>query len=220
MIRTIFRLLLVTVVLAAALGGFAWYRATSPYQGFSGDEVFVELPAGAGVSGIAARLTDAGVIPDPITFRLATRWAGKERRLQAGEYRFAGAATEFEVIARLAQGALQPAEQIVLDLVVIDECHRGSADEDSAWRDILDYFTFATHIGLTATPTETKDVSNEHYFGKPLYTYSLRQGIDDGFHHHPEARHPAALVAPDRGAAGARRGKPDALPPEARQRRR
>ena len=67
------------------------------------------------------------------------------------------------------------------DLVVIDECHRGSADEDSAWRDILDYFTSATHIGLTATPTETKDVSNELYFGKPLYTYSLRQGIADGF---------------------------------------
>ncbi len=67
------------------------------------------------------------------------------------------------------------------DLVVIDECHRGSADEDSAWRDILDYFTSATHIGLTATPTETKDVSNELYFGKPLFTYSLRQGIADGF---------------------------------------
>ena len=67
------------------------------------------------------------------------------------------------------------------DLVVIDECHRGSAGEDSAWRDILDYFTAATHIGLTATPTETKSVSNEHYFGKPLYTYSLRQGIADGF---------------------------------------
>ena len=67
------------------------------------------------------------------------------------------------------------------DLVVIDECHRGSADEDSAWRDILDYFTSATHIGLTATPTETKDVSNELYFGKALYTYSLRQGIADGF---------------------------------------
>jgi type I restriction enzyme R subunit len=67
------------------------------------------------------------------------------------------------------------------DLIVIDECHRGSADEDSAWRSILDYFTSATHIGLTATPTETKDVSNELYFGKPLYTYSLRQGIADGF---------------------------------------
>jgi type I restriction enzyme, R subunit len=67
------------------------------------------------------------------------------------------------------------------DLIVIDECHRGSADEDSAWRDILDYFTSASHIGLTATPTETKDVSNEYYFGRALYTYSLRQGIDDGF---------------------------------------
>jgi type I restriction enzyme R subunit len=67
------------------------------------------------------------------------------------------------------------------DLIVIDECHRGSADEDSAWREILDYFNSATHIGLTATPTETRDVSNELYFGKPIYTYSLKQGIDDGF---------------------------------------
>lgn len=67
------------------------------------------------------------------------------------------------------------------DLVVIDECHRGSAAEDSAWREILDYFSSATHVGLTATPKETKDVSNIHYFGDPIYTYSLRQGIDDGF---------------------------------------
>jgi len=67
------------------------------------------------------------------------------------------------------------------DLVVIDECHRGSAAEDSAWRDILAYFNKATHIGLTATPKETKDVSNITYFGEPIYTYSLRQGIEDGF---------------------------------------
>ena len=67
------------------------------------------------------------------------------------------------------------------DLVVIDECHRGSAAEDSAWREILDYFSGATHIGLTATPKETKDVSNIHYFGEPIYTYSLKQGIEDGF---------------------------------------
>lgn len=67
------------------------------------------------------------------------------------------------------------------DLVVIDECHRGSAAEDSAWRQILDYFQNATHIGLTATPKETKEVSNIHYFGDPLYTYSLKQGIEDGF---------------------------------------
>ena len=67
------------------------------------------------------------------------------------------------------------------DLVVIDECHRGSASVDSAWRQILDYFSAATHIGLTATPKETKDVSNIDYFGEPVYTYSLKQGIEDGF---------------------------------------
>jgi len=67
------------------------------------------------------------------------------------------------------------------DLVVVDECHRGSADEDSAWREVLQYFNKATHIGLTATPKETKETSNITYFGEPLYTYSLRQGIEDGF---------------------------------------
>jgi type I restriction enzyme R subunit len=67
------------------------------------------------------------------------------------------------------------------DLVIVDECHRGSADEDSAWRKILEYFGNATHIGLTATPRETKEISNIEYFGEPVYTYSLKQGIDDGF---------------------------------------
>ena len=67
------------------------------------------------------------------------------------------------------------------DLIVIDECHRGSAAKDSAWRKILDYFSAATHIGLTATPKETKEVSNIDYFGAPLYTYSLKQGIEDGY---------------------------------------
>lgn len=67
------------------------------------------------------------------------------------------------------------------DLVVVDECHRSSAAEDSSWREILEYFSSATHIGLTATPKETKDVSNIHYFGRPIYTYSLAQGIEDGY---------------------------------------
>jgi len=67
------------------------------------------------------------------------------------------------------------------DLIVIDECHRGSASEDSAWREILDYFKTATHIGLTATPKETETVSSTEYFGDPIYTYSLKQGIQDGF---------------------------------------
>jgi type I restriction enzyme R subunit len=67
------------------------------------------------------------------------------------------------------------------DLIIVDECHRGSAAEDSAWREILEYFSSATQIGLTATPKETKDISNIHYFGEPIYTYSLKQGIEDGF---------------------------------------
>ncbi len=67
------------------------------------------------------------------------------------------------------------------DLIIIDECHRGSAAADSAWREILEYFSSATQIGLTATPKETKEVSNIDYFGAPIYTYSLRQGIEDGF---------------------------------------
>jgi type I restriction enzyme R subunit len=67
------------------------------------------------------------------------------------------------------------------DLIVIDECHRGSAADDSAWRKILRYFKAATQIGLTATPKETKEVSNIDYFGQPIYTYSLKQGIEDGF---------------------------------------
>ena len=67
------------------------------------------------------------------------------------------------------------------DLIIVDECHRGSAKEDSEWRRILEYFSSATQIGLTATPKETKEVSNISYFGEPIYTYSLKQGIDDGF---------------------------------------
>lgn len=67
------------------------------------------------------------------------------------------------------------------DLIIVDECHRGSASEDSAWHEILDYFSSATHIGLTATPKETTDISNSHYFGEPIYTYSLKQGINDGY---------------------------------------
>ena len=67
------------------------------------------------------------------------------------------------------------------DLIVVDECHRGSAADDSAWREILDYFSSATQIGMTATPRETEYVSNINYFGEPVYTYSLKQGIQDGF---------------------------------------
>jgi len=98
--------------------------------------------------------------------------------------------SSYEVYLGLYQALTGPEERQKLykefspgffDLIVVDECHRGSAAEDSAWREILEYFGEATQIGLTATPKETKYVSNIHYFGEPLYTYSLKQGIRDGF---------------------------------------
>ncbi|MBX3497679.1 MAG: DEAD/DEAH box helicase family protein [Parvibaculum sp.] len=98
--------------------------------------------------------------------------------------------TAFEVYLGLYQAITGPEERQKLyrefspgffDLIVIDECHRGSAAEDSAWREILTHFSAATQIGLTATPKETEYVSNTDYFGEPVFTYSLKQGISDGF---------------------------------------
>lgn len=79
------------------------------------------------------------------------------------------------------QKAFKQVNPDFFDLIIIDECHRGSASEDSAWREILEYFSAATQIGLTATPKEDNEVSNIEYFGEPVYTYSLKQGIEDGF---------------------------------------
>jgi len=98
--------------------------------------------------------------------------------------------TAYEIYLGLYQAITGPEERQKLfrefsrgffDMIVIDECHRGSAAEDSAWREILEYFSDATQIGLTATPKETEYVSNINYFGAPVYTYSLKQGIRDGF---------------------------------------
>jgi type I restriction enzyme, R subunit len=98
--------------------------------------------------------------------------------------------TSYEIYLSLYQAITGPEDRQKLfrefspgffDLIVVDECHRGSADEDAAWREILDYFSSSTQIGMTATPKETRYVSNIHYFGSPVYTYSLKQGIQDGF---------------------------------------
>ncbi|HET8574603.1 MAG TPA: DEAD/DEAH box helicase family protein [Candidatus Paceibacterota bacterium] len=95
----------------------------------------------------------------------------------------------YEIYVALYQGLTAGEENEIFrqfspeffDLVIVDECHRGSAKANSSWRKVLDYFSGATQIGLTATPKEEKDVSNSEYFGDPVYTYSLAQGIEDGF---------------------------------------
>lgn len=98
--------------------------------------------------------------------------------------------TSYEIYLALYQGLTNYDEEAdayknftpnFFDLIIVDECHRGSVDADKAWHKILQYFSSATQIGMTATPKETKNLSNIEYFGEPIYTYSLKQGIDDGF---------------------------------------
>jgi type I restriction enzyme R subunit len=98
--------------------------------------------------------------------------------------------TSYEIYLSLYQAITGPDDRQKLfrefspgffDLIVVDECHRGSAADDAAWREILEHFSGATQIGMTATPKETKYVSNIHYFGEPVYTYTLKEGIRDGF---------------------------------------
>ena len=124
----------------------------------------------------------------PAMAKLSTRAGTIERGDGAAKNRRID--TSYEIYLALYQAITGPEERQKIfrelspnffDLIVIDECHRGSAAKDSAWREILEYFATATQIGLTATPKETKYVSNTHYFGEPIYSYSLKQGICDGF---------------------------------------
>lgn len=131
--------------------------------------------------GAMAKLsTDTKTIERPDGTRVEIQYAINKRRIN----------TAFEIYLGLYQALTGPEYKdqhfrefspTFFDLIVIDECHRGSAADDAAWRDILDYFSSAIHIGLTATPKETKYISNINYFGEPIYTYSLKQGIQDGF---------------------------------------
>lgn len=104
MLKRLFFFLFVLVLITGAAALWGRQRVNTPYRGFVEDEIFVDLPAGTGVSGIADRLAAAGVIPDPWSFRLAVRFSGADRKLQAGEYRFSGATTPTDVIARIVAG--------------------------------------------------------------------------------------------------------------------
>ncbi|WLF70967.1 DEAD/DEAH box helicase family protein [Clostridium septicum] len=106
--------------------------------------------------------------------KIKNRTADKSREIQFALYQSLTGETEEKKLYKKYS-------KDYFDLIIIDECHRGSAKDDSAWREILDHFDYATKVGLTATPKETKDVSNIDYFGNAIFTYSLKQGIDDGF---------------------------------------
>lgn len=110
---------------------------------------------------------------DTVT-KLSRRNTSKAHQIYFGLYQAVSGSEEF-------QNVYKNYSRDFFDLILVDECHRGSADEESAWREILEYFNPAVQIGMTATPRETRDVSNIDYFGKPLFTYTLKQGIEDGF---------------------------------------
>jgi UPF0755 protein len=123
-IRRLVVLFIVLAVLAAgaaAAGGYVlWTRMQQPFQGFTGEQ-FVEIPQGAGSRAIARRLTDAGIVPDEWTFRAALRWSGRGRELQAGEYRFAAAASPLEIVERIARGDVYTVAITFPEGLTIDE---------------------------------------------------------------------------------------------------
>ncbi len=139
----------------------------------------------AGVVGRVLFLADRNILVNQALQNDFKPFGGKMTKVKA---RTADAA--FEVYLAIYQAVTGDEEEKQVykqfsrdffDLVIIDECHRGSARDDSAWREILDYFQPAIQLGLTATPKETREVSTLTYFGPPIYTYPLKQGVDDGF---------------------------------------
>lgn len=135
--------------------------------------------AGPGrIRGRRAQSAPLHLLPDP----LAPDGGGREDRVEPGLALRAGpGATEQPQRTDAGEELYREFSPDFFDLIVVDECHRGSAAADSAWREILDHFSAATQVGLTATPKETEYASNSAYFGEPVYTYSLKQGIRDGF---------------------------------------
>lgn len=139
----------------------------------------------AGVKKRILFLADRNILVDQTRVNDFKPFGGKMTKIEGREID-----KSYEIYLALYQGvsgteeaanAYKEFSRDFFDLVIVDECHRGSAAEDSNWRKILEYFSGATQIGLTATPKETKEVSNIDYFGEPIFTYSLKQGIADGF---------------------------------------
>jgi type I restriction enzyme, R subunit len=135
-------------------------------------------------------LADRNVLVDQAKANDFSHFGSSITKITRQSFARTGDLMAHEVFVGIYQALTGPTEQDKLfrnlpadffDLIVIDECHRGAASLDSEWHEVLDYFSGAAHLGLTATPKETTDVSTSHYFGDALYTYSLKQGINDGF---------------------------------------
>lgn len=135
-------------------------------------------------------LADRNILIDQARVNDYQHFGDALTKITRQSFRDMGTLQSFEIFLSLYQAMSGPTEEDKLykklpkdffDLIIVDECHRGSANEDSEWHEILQYFSDATQIGMTATPTETKHTSTSHYFGDPIYTYSLKEGIEDGF---------------------------------------
>lgn len=170
------KLILVAIVGGVILGLASWWahgRMTRAYRGFSGAEVFVDLPAGIGVGGIADRLATARVIPDAWTFRLAARLAGADRRLKAGEYRFADAASPADVIKRLVKGDVVRRSLTIPEGLTIVEM---SAIVERGGFDTAQAFTTAASDGSKARAFDPDAGNLEGYLFPETYTFPREAG--------------------------------------------
>jgi UPF0755 protein len=166
---------LVLLLTAGGAGGWAYVRLTSAYRGFEGPEVFVALPAGTSMSGIAARLASAGVVPDALTFRLAARISGQERHLQAGEYRFTEAATPGDVVARLARGDVFTRPITVPEGLTIPEV---AAIVERAGLGTADEFRQAASDGAIAVAFDPEAASLEGFLFPDTYALPRSAGAE------------------------------------------
>ena len=207
MTRTVGRLIttvLVLGLLVAAVALWGQQRMATPYKSFEGAEVFVDLPPGTSVSGIANRLAAAGVIPDAWTFRLAARWSGADRRLKAGEYRFAGESTPREVIGRLVAGDVFTRSITFPEGLTIAEM--GEIFERSTLGTAADFVLAASDPSL-AEPFDSRARSLEGFLFPD--TYMLPRGTDaDATVRAMVARFDRAFDGELRAAAAARRMTP------------
>jgi UPF0755 protein len=174
--RRLFRLVVVAALAMAAVAAWGYVRLSRPYRGFVGEETFVDLPPGTSVAEIARRLTAAGVVPDPYTFRLAAHLAHGDRRLQAGEYRFSEAATPGEVAARLARGDVFTRPVTFPEGLTIEEM--AAVFERTGMGSAASFRDAASNVGLIAA-FDPEAASLEGYLFPETYPLSRHAGAPE-----------------------------------------